>query len=186
MCEEYQVDGVAYYLLRDIAKEWFPHSSNPSNEPVRRKLASLDILMETRLIPLKTRGGGTKTFNCEVVRADQITQLEGFNRISPKDDSELIEETALCYFYIIQKYPDHAPQIVKLGKTTRSVEERSREFYVHNPKNLFTAPISPVNEKTLIQMITVGATQLGDEEFWIEDISTMLERATQIAAFLPA
>lgn len=186
MCESYSIEGVDYYLLRDISKEWFPLSMNPSNVPVKRKLATLNIPVETKLIPIKTRTGNTKTFNCEVVKASLVNTLEDFNRDKPvQDEAEQLLETALCYFYIIQKYPDHAPQIIKMGKTTRTPEERSREFYVYSPKILFTAPISPVNEKTLIQMITVGAVQLGDEEFWITDVAGMVDRARAIVAYLP-
>lgn len=178
------INGSQYTLVKDIASFWYPNSvvKTPTT-PVVRFLQNNGIPVEKLQASIDDGLGRKRSAVCHVVKSDLLESILSLKSTVP----QVIAQTVLpkTSFYIIQKYPKHAPQIIKMGVTGRTVQERITEYYVFNPKVLLERPISRSNEGTLIKMISAGSEQLGAEEFWVEDITKMVDHAKQVLSFLP-
>lgn len=179
----YIYDENEYVLVRDIAKSVYACNSGkiPTAE-VRSRLQKNGVTVTRVRV---TDGHATRN-----MWAIPISELEAAKVFvsgktgKPAEEMPASEEGG-CFFYIIQKYPKHAPNIIKMGKTTRSVMKRMREYNVYDTKLLLSHPISPSDEYTLIKQIGGKNERLGDEEFWVKDVDGFMERAKGIMSLMP-
>ena len=185
--KEYEYEGDSYILVKDVASVWYPNCiARNQTTQVRKKLNAASIPVKQIRITTMTDTGRQRMapywafYEKDLQKVEQLSPGSG----TPAQKVEEEEIKYGCVFYIIQKYPVDAPAIVKMGRTTKTAEARSRAFYVWNPKVLREFPISPCDEKTLIRMIANGSKQVGEEEFIVEDIEAMLKRADIASALL--
>jgi len=184
MYDTHNIDGIVYILIRDIAKKWYNTDCGriPITE-VKTKIIKNGFKVSVIRAKIK-QGNSFMNRDMFAVLNDDICKIDNLFR----SNNEIIEKPNInhpCVFYIIQKYPDYSPSIIKMGKTTRTAEIRSKEFNVYNAKILFERNIRPNHEKTLIDMIAIDCERLGEEEFWVEDMDALLERANKVLALLP-
>lgn len=181
----YEKEGKGYVLVRDICKVHY--RSQYKNTPRTAK-----VLLQQGVKVTKTKikiGKFTKCVYCipssECNFADQILNEHKMSSELPglEEGGNNLDPTVT--FYIAQKYPEYAPQIIKMGMTSRSVEQRLREFNVYDIKLLRQKKTKASFERTLIDMIGAKNKYLGEEEFWVEDMDSFLERADKVFAFLP-
>lgn len=185
----YEANGEMYILLQDISNRWYPLCRAKNQTPnVRKKLNEHNIPVVQIRIKKKHEGLYERSAAYWVVLEKYLFEI---NKLAPMNifhnDSSIdgTDETKYgCVFYIIQKYPEDYPSIVKMGKTTKTAEARSRAFYVWNPKVLREFPISSIDEKTIIRMIGGKNKQVGEEEFIVNDIDDMLNRADIVKEML--
>jgi len=183
MYEKYNSNGVEYVLIRDVANKWYNTDCGkiPTTEVKNRIISNGFSVI---LVRAKIKQGNN--FMNRDMFAVKHSDIEQINNLF--STNEILENKIVCSkysFYIIQKYPNHAPSIIKMGKTSRTVGERSKEFNVYDVKILLENRIKSNNEKTLIDMISAGCKRLGEEEFWVEDITALLDRAKKVMALLP-
>ena len=114
---------------------------------------------------------------------DIIEQRSSF--IKGFSESDELQDQNGCTFYVIQLYPDHFPQIVKCGYTTRTANERKGEFMSFTSKILREYDIgSSKHESTLLQMIFKDYEMLSSELAIVPDLTNFLERADKILELL--
>lgn len=184
----YDYEESKYILVKDIANSWYPNCfAKNATAPVRRKIESAGI--EVKKIRITTnKTGRSCTYSFWAINKEKLDDVE---KLSPGTINVIqkIEEDEVkygCTFYIIQKYPEDAPHIIKMGRTTKTAAARSKAFYVWNPKILREFPILPIDEKTLIRMISGNNKQIGDEEFIVNDIDSLLKKADIVMSLLPS
>lgn len=182
----YTYEDQDYILVKDLADDWYPNcTAKNQTTPVRKRLEANGITTDQITVQIK-RSGRPLRITCWAIL---VSELEKAEKLSPRNPTistpEADEEAKYgCAFYIIQKYPEDAPGIIKMGKTAKTAEARSKKFYVWRPTILREFPISSNDEKTLIKMIGKGCKQLGDEEFFVTDFDSLLRRADDCAAML--
>lgn len=186
--KQYEFNNKSYILVKDLALAWYPNaiSRNPTTE-VRKKLEQSGVAVTQIRATIASALGRTQTLTLWAFQAADLTRIEQISpgKVPTKQQTNDAEEKKFgCVFYIIQKYPDDAPGIIKMGKTTKTAEARSRAFYVWNPRVMREFPIKSTDEKTLIRMIANGSKQIGEEEFIVGDIDAMLQRADSAANLL--
>ena len=189
----HNIDEKTYVLIRDIVNKWFTKvPGGGGTTSLRKTIAKYFPKICLHQIPV-TLPYGNKKVNKIVWAIEQqhVLEVEEFLTQRPGGSGRprlqipIEREIANSFFYILQKYPTYAPQILKLGQTGRSAEARSKEFNVFEPKILLECKIRPSFETTLIAMISKGQIRLGQEEFWVEDTSAFIKNAEAIISFLP-
>lgn len=178
MYKIYSNDTGNYVLVGDIARQYYKSTTRIDSTGVKRRLESNGLQVYKTLLNLgrsSLRVWAIKEENSN--QADEIMKTRRSFKAEENDNGE-------AWFYIIQKYPKHAPQIIKMGKTTRSVSERIMEFNIYSPNVLLEKKIKGIYEKTLIDMIGGANEKLGEEEFFVEDIANVIGRAEQALQLL--
>lgn len=117
----------------------------------------------------------------DVDKVIEIRKLNRENRTTTKDRKGII-------FYIFQLFHKKHPDVVVLGITEQSVQERMVAYQSNQKKLLREYPLSSRgDEQTLIKMMCncEGCEKLGNEVVSITDIDAFLNRADKIVGLLP-